>query len=414
MASTYYIKVYYIKKDQQQPEIRRLAIDISPENDAFNELQTKIASFQSDYQLKDFTLQYNDEENERITFSSNDELRAAIALNKDANTLKVFATLNQPIAQPQQEDTTNKECHVGVRCDGCQGPVIGFRYKCFVCPDYDLCEKCSSAGIHSEHNMIKITKPGNFHHPGPHHHPAGPHQHLHGPPHHPHFHGRRRRHTPPTPAPSVPNPDFIQQVQAQIPQWLPNRESAGHIRTHIEQHLNSLKTNAHPHMQNSKQYLESVGQYLQKALSPFGIDCDFHVDEQKPPTTEEQPGTTTTTTEEQPETTITTTTTTTEEVTTTDTVPTSEPDALPKYPDLSEDNNDNNNQEQITGVLAPPIEEEFTQITNPLESNIDNCMERMKAMGFIDTNSALRELVRSKQGDINAVLDAINPRHYQA
>jgi hypothetical protein len=29
MASTYYIKVYYIKKDQQQPEIRRLAVRYS-------------------------------------------------------------------------------------------------------------------------------------------------------------------------------------------------------------------------------------------------------------------------------------------------------------------------------------------------------------------------------------------------
>jgi hypothetical protein len=157
-------------------------------------------------------------------------------------------------------------------------------------------------------------------------------------------------------------------------------------------------------MRNSKQYLESVGQYLQQALSPFGIDCDFHVDEKKPPTTEEQSETTTTTTTEEQH----------EEVTTTDTVPTSEPDAVSKYPDLSEDNKDNNKQEQITNSSTPLIEEEFTEITNPLESNIDNCMERMKAMGFIDANGALRELVRSKQGDINAVLDAINPRHYQA
>jgi hypothetical protein len=29
MASTYYIKVYYIKKDQQQPEIRRLTVRYS-------------------------------------------------------------------------------------------------------------------------------------------------------------------------------------------------------------------------------------------------------------------------------------------------------------------------------------------------------------------------------------------------
>jgi hypothetical protein len=258
MASTYYIKAYFTKQDQQQPEIRRFAIDISPENDVYNELRTKIASVPSDNQLKDFTLQYSDEENERITFSSNDELRSAIALNKDTNTLKVFVTFHQSIPQRQQEDTaTNKECHAGVECDGCKGPVIGFRYKCFVCPNYDLCEKCSAAGVHSEHNMIKITKPGNFHHP-----------------HHHHFHGRRHRHTPPF----VPNREFIEQIQAQIPQWLPNRENTAHFRAHVQQHLDSLKANTQTHMQNSKQYLESVGQYLQQALSPFGIVCYYRVD----------------------------------------------------------------------------------------------------------------------------------------
>jgi sequestosome 1 len=414
MASTYYIKAYYTKQDQQQPEIRRFAIDISPENDAFNELQTKVASFQPDKQLKDFILQYNDEENERITFSSNDELRAAIALNKDGNTLKVFITLNQSVPQLQQEDTTNKECHVGVECDGCKGPVIGFRYKCFVCPNYDLCEKCSSAGVHSEHNMIKITKPGNFHYPnGLHPHPHGPppphHFHPNGPPPPHHFHGRHRRHTPPPPPPPpfVPNGDLLQHIQAQIPQWLPNRENTAHFRAHMQNHIDSLKANTQTHMQNSKQYLESVGQYLQQALSPLGIDCDYHIDGQKPTTT-----TTTTTVEQQEEQKTTTNEQQEEQVLTTETVPTPESSAVPKYPDLSQDNTDN--QEQTASSSVPTIEEDSTKITNPLEKAVDDCMERMKAMGFIDVNGALRELVRSKQGDINSVLDAINPRHYQA
>ncbi|CAF4887847.1 unnamed protein product, partial [Rotaria magnacalcarata] len=32
MTSTYYVKVYYTKQQQQQPEIRRFGIDISPNN----------------------------------------------------------------------------------------------------------------------------------------------------------------------------------------------------------------------------------------------------------------------------------------------------------------------------------------------------------------------------------------------
>jgi hypothetical protein len=323
-----------------------------------------------------------------------------------------------------QQETTNKECHTGVECDGCKGSVIGFRYKCVICPNYDLCEKCSSAGVHSEHNMIKITKPGNFHHPnGPHqhphglHHPNGPHQHPHGPHHHPHgphhqsFHGRRHRHGPPRSF--IPNGDFLEQVQAQIPQWLPNRENTAHFRTHMQQHLETIKTNTQAQMQNSKQYLESVGQYLQQALSPFGIDCDFRVDEQKPTTTEQQQQqeeqVSTTTEEQQVSTTIDQQHE--EQVSTTNSIPTPELSAVPKYPDLVQIND---NEEQTASSSAPPMVEESTIITNPLEKSVDDCMERMKAMGFIDVNGALRELIRSKQGDINAVLDAINPRHYQA
>jgi hypothetical protein len=372
-------------------------VDISPENDVYNEIRTKIASFQSDNQLKDFILQYTDEENERITFSSNDELRSAIALNKDSNTLKVFVTFSQPIPQQQQqqqqqqqreqEDTTNKECHVGVECDGCKGPIIGCRYKCFVCPNYDLCEKCSSAGIHSEHNMIKITKPGNF-------------QPLNGHLHH-HFHAHRRHHAPPTPTPPpfVPNPALLEQIQSQIPQWLPNRENTAHFRAHMQQHLDSLKNNTQTHVQNSKQYLESVGQYLQKALSPYGINCDYHVDEKNPTANQQQEEQVPTVNQQEEE-----------QVSTTDTVPTPEPSAVPKYPDLAQANN---NEEQAASASTPLLEAS-TKITNPLEKAVDDCLERMKGMGFNDGNGALRELVRSKNGDINSVLDAINPRNHQA
>ena len=51
--------------------------------------------------------------------------------------------------------------HEGVKCDGCGlSPVIGFRYKCSVCEDFDYCEMCEERLEH-EHAFLKIVKPGD-------------------------------------------------------------------------------------------------------------------------------------------------------------------------------------------------------------------------------------------------------------
>ena len=50
--------------------------------------------------------------------------------------------------------------HPLVSCDGCEGKVVGSRFKCSVCPDYDLCSSCESKGLHAQHFMIRIRNPG--------------------------------------------------------------------------------------------------------------------------------------------------------------------------------------------------------------------------------------------------------------
>jgi len=51
--------------------------------------------------------------------------------------------------------------HRRVTCDGCgQKPLVGIRYKCTVCNDFDLCETCENKHIHPEnHPLIKIKYP---------------------------------------------------------------------------------------------------------------------------------------------------------------------------------------------------------------------------------------------------------------
>ena len=52
--------------------------------------------------------------------------------------------------------------HKGIKCKKCfQEPIIGYRYKCSICNDYNLCEKCEEENSKTEehpHDFIKIRK----------------------------------------------------------------------------------------------------------------------------------------------------------------------------------------------------------------------------------------------------------------
>jgi len=86
------------------------------------------------------------------------------------------------------------QLHEGVVCDGCgMSPVVGVRFKCAVCPDFDLCEVCESSGKHdASHPLMKMKSPptflGRHFHRGRHH---GHHHHHHGHGHTPR--GRRAK-----------------------------------------------------------------------------------------------------------------------------------------------------------------------------------------------------------------------------
>lgn len=51
--------------------------------------------------------------------------------------------------------------HEGIICDCCQRTIVGVRFKCGNCPDYDLCEHCENlTNIHdSTHVFLKLRRP---------------------------------------------------------------------------------------------------------------------------------------------------------------------------------------------------------------------------------------------------------------
>jgi len=61
----------------------------------------------------------------------------------------------------EKEETNRQEIHRHVACDGCsKTPIIGNRYKCNDCENYDLCGDCllNKNKIHNEKHTFKTIE----------------------------------------------------------------------------------------------------------------------------------------------------------------------------------------------------------------------------------------------------------------
>ena len=77
--------------------------------------------------------------------------------------------LNSQIHQQQPKENKqetkelkNQKHHNIVICDGCGvSPIVGIRYKCSICPNYDYCENCEATKKHA-HPFLKIKDSDKF------------------------------------------------------------------------------------------------------------------------------------------------------------------------------------------------------------------------------------------------------------
>ena len=67
----------------------------------------------------------------------------------------------KPEEKKEEKKEEEKPVHYGVRCDGCnKSPIVGCRYKCAVCKNFDYCEECEEKMSEKHlHPFIKIYKP---------------------------------------------------------------------------------------------------------------------------------------------------------------------------------------------------------------------------------------------------------------
>jgi hypothetical protein len=65
--------------------------------------------------------------------------------------------------ETDERDGNRRQVHPSVQCDGCgMHPLVGPRFKCAVCKDFDLCESCFNGGVHASegHPCHRIERPG--------------------------------------------------------------------------------------------------------------------------------------------------------------------------------------------------------------------------------------------------------------
>jgi hypothetical protein len=151
----------------------------------YSELQTYCTYI---FNKSDFTIKYLDEEEDEITIACDSDLHTAYASIQSLGT-KTLRLLLQDKAQfsqtpsrsstiptretPVYSQPNMEECNfyrqerpeqvVWPRhtCDGCNTkPIVGSRFNCTVCQDFDFCENCERTKQH-EHPFIKFLKPNN-------------------------------------------------------------------------------------------------------------------------------------------------------------------------------------------------------------------------------------------------------------
>lgn len=154
----------YLNPDTNQQEIRRFAIDEGA-SASYAYLAKKIEQVFPIVRGKIFKLFWKDADNEMITFSSDEELIEALG-SISGYVFRVFVKVDGTLKQDETFSGDNRSssdqpgpAHTGVVCDGCNKSIFGIRFKCVVCPDFDLCLTCETKGLHNDHEMLRITTP---------------------------------------------------------------------------------------------------------------------------------------------------------------------------------------------------------------------------------------------------------------
>ncbi|XP_040575191.1 uncharacterized protein [Lepeophtheirus salmonis] len=102
------------------------------------------------------TFYYYDDDGDQITISNDRELLTAIKEKKSSDTLRLYTGTELIPGDIPSRRNHEKDIFEEI-CTNCQNRIGRFSYKCVICSGVDLCGRCEAFGVHSTHDIIRLS-----------------------------------------------------------------------------------------------------------------------------------------------------------------------------------------------------------------------------------------------------------------
>ncbi len=101
--------------------------------------------------------QFQKEEKENLKKIT--ELKAKLGIKEEKKIHKKTILKSKKSNKLRAKKVEKKEVHYMVTCDGCQmNPLVGKRYKCQKCPNFDFCEACYLKEQKKHNHPFKVVE----------------------------------------------------------------------------------------------------------------------------------------------------------------------------------------------------------------------------------------------------------------